>query len=214
MSYKNADSATWQSIASQFSLILKGVGKSVFNGRSTFFWRDRWMDNYKLQDASLTDLSDTELSKSVADYWDGFGWKWREFQQKLPTHFLLRIATKLVQPQITIGDCYTWKPSLRGDFTVRSAYWIQFPQSQQQSRSLALTWKHLWKLQITERQRCFGWLLIHGRFLTKSLLLRRGLSMDNRCTFYVTTEESPIHLFCDCGESTNLRLGLLPIELK
>lgn len=52
-----------------------------------------------------------------------------------------------------------------GEYTVKSAYEALQEQDRHSNVSLPnIIWKALWKLHIIERQKFFGWLLLHKKF--------------------------------------------------
>lgn len=125
MVIRKFDSATWKGIAKQVQLVQKGMGKNIINARRTLFWKDIWLGSYILEDLLLTPLKQEEARYMVADYWDGSNWKWTEFQEKLPSQLLLKLAAHMVHINSNINDSYTWKPNSTGAFSVNSAYWLQ-----------------------------------------------------------------------------------------
>lgn len=55
--------------------------------------------------------------------------------------------------------------------------------------------------------------MLHNRVLTKSLLIKKGLGMENSCSIRASAEEMPIHLFRDCSTVKNIWLALIPPQV-
>lgn len=112
-----------------------------------------------------------------------------------------------------LTDSVRWRWDLQGNFTIRSACWSQTNTSQGLSYiqdTYGGIWKKLWKTRIMERQRLFGWLLLHDRVLTSVHLAQRGLVVQTTCKICKMHEETSLHLFRDCTSINKLWRALVP----
>lgn len=57
----------WKEILWSKDLFHKGVGKIVRNGRGTFFWIDKWLDGFRLNDEAILERTDHLISYRVSD---------------------------------------------------------------------------------------------------------------------------------------------------
>lgn len=128
----------------------------------------------------------------------------------------MQIAAKMVNLLDIVENAYTWRLSLKGDFSVWSAFWALNEIHHSGTTPIPLMekkWKILWKLKLTERQKFFGWLLLHDRIMTKTLLAHRGMTSNVAYVIYDGEEESPLHLFRDCRSTNGVWHHLIPPQL-
>jgi hypothetical protein len=72
-------------------------------------------------------------------------------------------------------------------------------------------WLNIWKLKITERNRCFMWLVKHNRLLTKQVKSRMGLG--SACCDYCGHEETSLHVLRDCGLAMRVWMAIVPDDM-
>jgi hypothetical protein len=74
-------------------------------------------------------------------------------------------------------------------------------------------WINIWKLKITERNRCFMWLVKHNRLLlTKQVKSRMGLG--SACCDYCGEEETSLHVLRDCGLAMGVWMAIVPNDMR
>ncbi|CAJ2662636.1 unnamed protein product [Trifolium pratense] len=78
-------------------------------------------------------------------------------------------------------------------------------------RNAQLMWKKTWQLNVTERVRCFVWLLTYDRLLTNSRKSRMGLG-HAMCNYCGNVEETTIHVLRDCNLVNKFWLQVVPLE--
>lgn len=75
--HKPGASIAWQGISNTVEILNKGNKMVARNGRSTYFWCDRWLANEPLINMLNIDIQPTEKQKKVHAYWiNGQGWNW------------------------------------------------------------------------------------------------------------------------------------------
>lgn len=132
------------------------MGFNVADGKSTYFWTDRWLGNLRLLDECCREVEVEHLHKRVVDYWKDDGWDWNAFQHYLPNQPLLQITAKALHPLSGIFDSIRWRWNPSGEFTVRSAAWHQLRNLEpggERDRDDRTIWKKLWSTHATERQK-------------------------------------------------------------
>lgn len=75
----NNSSPTWKGIIKQADVLEKRLGSTVLNGKSVFFWLDKWLGNFVLWDLKTRDVDENVKFRKVADYWDHYQWRWTGF---------------------------------------------------------------------------------------------------------------------------------------
>lgn len=97
----------------------------------------------------------------------------------------------------TIGqdreDSIRWRWTRDGEYTSRSAYYIQFQGTFSKLRILPIR-----KAKAKPKCRFFAWTLLHKKFLTTNNLIKRNGPNDPICKLCGTDLESPTHLCKDC----------------
>jgi hypothetical protein len=154
----------------------------------------------------------TELcGAKVCDLVDIHGnWNWPLFQNWMPMHIQSKIAAVLPphadngrDVQLGVGGNYA-------EFDIASMYnkLCGFEES-----GTDQLWRRIWKLGVTERVRCFIWLVLWDRLLTKSVKHRMGLSSP-LCAYCGDQEETSIRVLRDCHLAHELWRQLVPIRKR
>ncbi|CAM8896820.1 unnamed protein product [Rhodiola kirilowii] len=102
---------------------------------------------------------------------------------------------------------YFWSKDSSGQLTVKGAYLSVMeidkmrnpPEGEQSDLSgVKRFWRSLWKLQIPNKIKMFGWRLFYDSLPTKQNLSRKGCEVDNRCCHCGFRGETAIHIFKSC----------------
>ncbi|KAL2928664.1 hypothetical protein RDABS01_000015 [Bienertia sinuspersici] len=121
-------------------------------------------------------------------------------------------------------DGWTWHPSKRGDFSVRSAYFLAMEERKRGRASTSSdptrdVWKKVWQLHLPPKIKIFAWKIMHDSVQTKLNLLKRGMgNVDPICPMCGECEESMVHCFFECTEAvvlwrvSSLRLDPSPFQ--
>ncbi|WVZ92280.1 hypothetical protein U9M48_038358 [Paspalum notatum var. saurae] len=92
------------------------------------------------------------------------------------------------------SDSITWRLSLTGEYTAKSAYDAQFFGSYS-----AYQWEKIWKAKVEPKCRFFMWLLLQQKILTSDKILRRGGQANPICQLCRTEQESALHMVANCS---------------
>lgn len=99
-------------------------------------------------------------------------------------------------------DEFIWGPAANGNFSIKSATWIQYNDLSPHPKTKLLNL--IWKLDIPPKVKIFTWLLIRGRLKTRDRLSRFVQNMDANCALCHNSIESLNHLFYDCPFAHNV----------
>ena len=97
-----------------------------------------------------------------------------------------------------IQDKLIWKDSVNREFTVKSGY-IKARRLLGKEINLEANkkrmWSIIWKASISPKIKFFAWRLICGFLPVCSLLIGKGILVDNRCSICGHNEETLQHVF-------------------
>ena len=120
---KKRASNVWRGIVSVAHIIQQGESMVIWNGKNTFFWRDKWLGNKPLMELAIKEIPMNLSYCVVHEYWEKErGWKWELINEFLPLQILHRLATVLIREEEEAVDEVHWEPTESGRFTVKSAY--------------------------------------------------------------------------------------------
>jgi hypothetical protein len=91
-------------------------------------------------------------------------------------------------------DDIRWSWMADGEYTAKSAYWIQFQETFSKLK-LLLIWK---KAKEEPKSHFFTWTLQHRKILTANNLIKCNWPNDPICKLCGTDPETPTHLYKDC----------------
>ena len=93
----------------------------------------------------------------------------------------------------------------KGEFTVRSAYYVAFPlvETNNEGESSAgdprsLLWKKVWHLNLLEKIRIFAWQACMNALPTMQNLRVRGVNTEGRCPLCDQCTENTMHALFSC----------------
>ena len=136
---KKGASNIWRGVASAGDVIRKGTCITVGNGRTTFFWRENWLEPWPLIQVASREVPLVNSCCMVHEYWDKErGWKRELLRDFLPPHILNRMGTFLLREEEDAEDELHWEPTSTGIFSVKSAYTLAL---EDQPTSHTVGWK-------------------------------------------------------------------------
>ena len=173
------------------------VSSLVGNGRSTLFWKDRWLHGKPIEDlapALVPFVSKRARSRRtvheamqdlhwVSDIGDGLS------VPAIVDYLKLWDALENVQLLEDQPDQHLWTPKSSGSYSAHSAYAKFFVGSTTFQPS-----KRLWKSWAPLRCKIFLWLAMLNRCWTADLLERRGLQHPDSCLLCDQEEETIQHI--------------------
>ena len=157
----------------------------------------------------MTNPISTDLENAfVEEPWEeDKGWKWELFAHLLPNNILRIISSFELMHGEEWEDHLVWDGASSREFSIKSALTLireDIPEVRDQ------IWQFIWKLKAPQRIRFFLWLVAHGRLMTNTNRVSRGLADDLRCKGCLLKEEDTIHLLRDCKCARDR--GLVPAD--
>jgi ribonuclease HI len=195
-------SLAWKSILSTQDLIKEGMIWRIGNGNDIKIWKDRWIpkpSTYLIQSPCQILTEEARVSELMANN----NWNiplirsifWEDEAEIICSLPLSRYWSK---------DKLIWKGTKNGEFTVRSAYFLE------QERMRAMTgegsntkdgehiWKAIWSLKVPNSTKVFMWRACCNILPTRDNLGRRGVVDDVVCPLCNREEETVIHALWSC----------------
>ncbi|XP_058755939.1 uncharacterized protein LOC131629160 [Vicia villosa] len=197
------------------------------NGASISFWYSIWLGNQSLR-TSISDLFDlsTKRYASVGDIveWDNGTQRWK-FESLFDSVFLFQVLNSegglqsanwkrfldMVKSCLLVPsaeDGFEWIPIHEGVFSVASvAVLLEEHKEPAWGTVINRRLSTMWKSSVPLKIKIFAWRLLISRLPLKDMLLRRGLvanTIDPKCPFCDSLEESLEHLFFLCQISKNI----------
>ena len=182
---------------------MKGLIKSIGNGRSTFVWSENWiMDSTPRRPVSCQLLFDVTLKVSALI--DSLGsWNLERLVELFPPNEVQRI--KQMTPGV-VTDCHVWAFSRHGDYTVKTGYDLLMraknapaDQISHEEQSRVLLKKRVWKIATLPKIRMFLWRAISGALAVADRLNSRGLGVDANCKICHNSAETINHVLFQCS---------------
>ncbi|KAL9813246.1 putative ribonuclease H domain, reverse transcriptase zinc-binding domain-containing protein [Arabidopsis thaliana] len=194
----------WRSILFGRELLEKGMNKKVGNGKSMLVWIDPWILDEEMR-APYRRNYFFNPGLRVCDLLDQRRRDWDE--QILDELFLPEdiIRIKKIKPVVSQDDFYVWKFNRSGDFSVKSAYWLNSQDivSDVMQDAMALPSTNdlkcqVWDLQTDAKIKIFLWKVLCGAMPVAQALNKRGMSVDSTCQICGSEEESLMHILFAC----------------
>ncbi|KAL5792680.1 hypothetical protein ACOSP7_001274 [Xanthoceras sorbifolium] len=184
-SKNGASSSTWRGIM---------IGK----GKDIFFWTDLWVKDVGIfQQHATIPLDQDQLNKKVDWFLDNGTWNTKKMSTFLPWEVILRVCAICVNRSDSGKDRQIWGLEKNGCFSVKSAYKVACSDD-----NIDLwDWRSLWKLKLPPKISYFLWIVCHGKLLTNSQRIIRGISNDAYCPRCNSADENILHLFRGCTAS-------------
>ncbi|GLT63422.1 hypothetical protein SLA2020_359880 [Shorea laevis] len=178
-----------------------GIGHMVNSGMNTSFWLNSWLTDTPLSLAAVGPIPESELQKTVAEYWDSSGWNWGLLKPLLPENIIQLLELHVLNDQNLGIDSMYWKNSKNGEFSTKSAYELLTNSS---LSPLAGCWNKVWSLKAPPKAKSLLWLMLHNRVLTNSTRFARGMAQNDICPRCCNDQEDILHLFRDCPASKGI----------
>ncbi|KAM0877851.1 hypothetical protein ACQ4PT_035236 [Festuca glaucescens] len=174
----------------------------VGDGRSTLFWRDRWINGRAASDYApglcRTVSARTRNARTVAQGLSENAWI-TDFSGNLATRGVLEcialwVAVCGVSRDVSVADTFSWPWSAAGEYSARSTYdmlcqgEVRFPLSEA-----------IWRCRATPKSKLFMWLAIQYRIWTSDQRARHGLQANSSACFVCLQEEDTAdHILLQC----------------
>ncbi|KAK2422286.1 Polynucleotidyl transferase, ribonuclease H superfamily protein [Trifolium repens] len=183
---------------------------AIGDGTDVAVWNNSWIEcGFKVADMDVS-IPVTVANARVCDLVDNEGgWNWNMMDGWLPADIMQKI-TAILPPSIENGkDIQLGIGKNSDEFSVASMYNLlcNFDFSVEDKE-----WREIWKLRVSERNRCFMWIVKHDRILTKKIKARMGIGND--CCNFCNEVETSLHVLRDCGLAITVWLPLVPQCLR
>ncbi|XP_057247591.1 uncharacterized protein LOC130589950 [Beta vulgaris subsp. vulgaris] len=194
-------SFTWKSILSARDLLDKGIRKVVGNGLHIDIWDDPWvptLPRYRVIPQERRDNRPQMVNEFIGER----GWQKGELERWLSKWEVDEIM-RIPLPIRHCEDKWCWSHTKNGEFSVRSAYYVELAQ-RKTNKATASTdvtkqvWKKLWSALVPNKVRHFGWKALHNGLPMRDNLSRRGCVVDNICPMCGSDVETPFHALVLC----------------
>lgn len=151
-----------------------------------------------LAEMALRELPANYTEVRPRDIWrQGIGWDMQYLSSYISDHTMLILGAVVIDEFTRVVDRLSWKPSPDGQFTVKSAYdFVTCDETPRQG--MRSFFERIWKVTVTERARCFLWLVSHQVIMTNVERARRHISDTNVCQVCKDGIETIIHALRDC----------------
>ncbi|KAF5185180.1 Reverse transcriptase zinc-binding domain, partial [Thalictrum thalictroides] len=199
----------------------EGISYKLGNGLRISFWHNEWMGVsdlaarfpliytlYILKGASVRDM---RQGTENGDIWQiQLRRSLRDWERPVLDDMLERIGVAVFTEE---RDCWCWKWSKKGSFTIKSMYkhLVDDKFSLIRSREVFPT-DLVWETALPTNIKFFFWTLFLGRTLTRLNLIHKGMIISEVCPLCSLLSGSISHLFMHCPLVLELWSVLLASE--
>ena len=195
-----SSSFLWSSFLEERKVFEEGACWRVGDGKQIEVWVDAWLNKPPEYRATKPSQTPTPLKVVALINEDNRSWK-MEMVKDMFTETDAAIITSTHLSKRCMPDKQIWRDSSIGMFTVKSAYFfarkVLGKETQQLSQRQPL-WRFCWTAKTIPKVKYFIWRLIQGIIPIGSILQRRGLDVDNRCSMCGQSGDTLRHVFLDC----------------
>ncbi|CAN1135617.1 Putative ribonuclease H protein At1g65750 [Linum perenne] len=191
----NRRSSCWRGMNEAWDTFRGGLSWGIRNGKSTNFWKERWLDNGCVIGEQVTPPLNQE-NWVVADYCltEG-GWNLQVLAAVLPQQ-LLQAVIGMTSPSSDLeNDTPVWGLEANGCYSVKSGYALAKGLPLEADDRL---WNKIWKLEGCQRIRQFLWLAANDRLLTNAERQRRHIANNADCGLCIGLMETTEHILRGC----------------
>ncbi|XP_061352790.1 uncharacterized protein LOC133297639 [Gastrolobium bilobum] len=193
---KKSDSILWKNICLARSKISQQLEWVIRNGKSVFFWTDKWGGWHKtmLELASIKPPM-TDLYYKVSDVVDPISgeWNWSYLDEHLSSS-ICRELRKIPPPNPSNSEeRLFWKRIKSGKFVVRNAYCCLLNSNQERDK----IWTSVWKWRGPYRIAVFLWLACLDKLPVRSITCHWS-GGEVVCPICLRGNESLMHALRDC----------------
>ncbi|KAK2394949.1 hypothetical protein QL285_056723 [Trifolium repens] len=205
---KSSSSSLWKSLVHLKDHLSHHNFWQVGDGCNIHAWNQEWIEpglcvsNYCTIPSQLHDLC-------VRDLLDERGtWNWQLMLDWMPSNIINKIAAVPVPSDENGCDQHACFGGNNVNFSVTVMYEQLCHLDRQNSDTV---WRSVWKLHVTERVRCFIWLLLHDRLLTNHRKSMMGIS-HGMCCYCGNIVETSLHVLRDCPLVVPFWLQVVPMK--
>ncbi|KAL5555671.1 hypothetical protein UlMin_037907 [Ulmus minor] len=195
----NAASFVWRSILWGRELFLQGARWKIGCGKDTYIYHDRWLP----RDGCFKISSPRVLGNfaKVNDIITASG-SWDSSLIRCSFHpDEAEAILSLPRPRHSCPDSLIWHYDKKGDYTVRSGYWVASGRSGiagSSSSNAIAWWTKFWKLHIPPKIKIFIWKAYHDWIPTGANLANHGVPISKTCLLCHKAHETSSHAVWEC----------------
>lgn len=206
----NNPSYVWRSIMAAMDVVKAGTRRKIGNGEATKVWDDSWLPD-KENGFVTTVMPDQLQGITVASFMIPEERRWdMEVVNDICNSRDVELIKRIPIPLMDRRDSWYWMLEDNGEFTVKSCYrWLQG----ENDGSYRLFWNKLWSLRMPHKVTNFIWRVSKGCLPTASALAGKGISIDTRCPWCHSAEETDVHalFLCEFAKTVWYAVGLSQI---
>ncbi|KAL2944065.1 hypothetical protein RDABS01_032412 [Bienertia sinuspersici] len=144
------------------------------------------------------------VPRKVSDLIDNGYWN-REMIHECFSPWEAEQIMKIPVSKYALEDRWAWKHTKNGDFTVRSAYFVELKARSNQEASTSndkpsVLWQNVWTTNTPPKMRNLGWKALHDVVPVRGNLARRGMEIDAYCPLCGEEVETVMHAMVYCRE--------------
>ncbi|CAN1182979.1 Putative ribonuclease H protein At1g65750 [Linum perenne] len=200
-------SSCWRGIQSVWPIFRGGLAWGVRNGRTTNFWKERWIDS----DIIIADHAIPEPgfeNMVVADFCSQDGvWDVAKLSNSLPQDLLEAVIGMTPPSDCTGNDVPIWGLEANGQYSVHSGYLLACDLENEADQ----LWRDIWNWEGPQRIRHFMWLASQSKLLTNVERRRRNLSSSDECGGCNVASETLLNIVRDCPVAKEVWSELLGV---
>lgn len=204
----------WSSLLAAKPLLQSGCRFRVGNGESLNIWRSPWLpsvDSGLIATAPIPGLEEAKVCDLFKE--DRSGW-----DENLLGLFELRDCDLIRRIPISLNpndDKLFWLLDSRGIYSVRSGYKALSNHLVSSYGRPFQWWFRLWNAAVPPKFKEFCWRAASGFLPTASSLIKKGVSIDSKCTLCDSGSEDSTHLLLSCEFAVSVwNLANLHINLQ
>jgi hypothetical protein len=207
---KKKSSFAWRSIQGSCALIKEGLVWRIGNGQKVRIWEDKWLPSLPTNRVqSFPSLLD--LKATVNHLLDLNGLRWKtSLLERLFTEEENTAIQSLAISTTNQEDRLIWRGTVKGTFSVKSAYYIQKEWETMQEagcssrQKASQVWKELWKLDVPNVDKVFFWRACKNILPTRENLFKRKIISDHSCPVCGIEEETISHILWQCPSAQDV----------
>lgn len=206
VSLGNKVSYAWKSILFGRDLLIKGLRRSVGDGRSIRVWSEQWLEDEEgTCRPPLRKQRYFDVNLMVSDVIDFHKRRWNK--HKLEDLFVPSDVQLLLrnQPTVSARDSWVWKYNRSGVYSVKTGYDLAFCVNKKEllqchtaKSSLNPIKAQVWQIQAPSKLKVFLWKALSGALPVLDALHDRGMKFDMDCQTCGLEGESINHVLFSC----------------
>jgi len=191
-------SSIWPGLKQHLHLVLCNSSWSVGNGKSIYFWTDKWLATPIATTWNIPQALFSSLNMRVSDCIIAGNWCLPDYVVTKDPNLSSQIQNILL-PSVDMPDKLCWISACDGDLTHSLAYKNLVGNGQK------VPWaKMFWNVYIPPSRSFITWRLLHNKLPTDDNLRKRGCPIVSICCFCMQSAESSHHILFACSVTLKL----------